>query len=162
MRKSPWLLVAGGADGVRACPGMLPERMVHPGQQFCSWRLLEGLSGRASLITLERVWGLIALRGQGRSDDHPLPFHQLSSSWPSRVAFSPDQPGVPITPRAQVGHLVHGPSVRVCRLFHFEPTMSFANTIERLRKITCPHGLRLSLKLLKDNYHHVKRLMIIS
>lgn len=135
MRKSLWLLAAGGADGVRASPGMIPERTVHPRQQFCSRQLLERLSGLELLITLERDWGFITLQGQGRSDDHPLPFHQLSSSWSSRLAFSPDQPGVSITPRARAGHLVHSLSVRVSRLFHFQPTMSFADAIGRLGKL---------------------------
>jgi len=132
MRQSPWLLVARGDDGISPCPGMLPEWMVHPGQQSYSQRLLERLSGRALLVTLEKDWGLATLWGQGRSDGHPLPSHQLSSSWPSRVVFSPSRLACPSPP---------GPSLRVRCLFHSQPTVSFSHTIERLTKITCPRGL---------------------
>lgn len=98
-----------------------------PGSSFVHGNYYkDSQDGHYSLLW--RGTGDLLLYGDG--NDHPLPFHQLSSSWFSRLVFSPDQPGVPITPRARAGHLV-----RVSPLFHFQPSMSLENTIKRLVKL---------------------------
>lgn len=87
VRKSRWVLVAGG---VRAHSGAIPEQTVHPRQEFYSQQLLERLpDGHYSFLwrdTGDSLWG------QRSSNDHPLPFQQLTG-----CVFS-KQPDTHITP----------------------------------------------------------------